>query len=361
MQSEQFNKLIADISELQFTKIEDISLLTERYPYCQTAHILYAKKLHTDRSHHFDKHLKTAAVYTFDREVLYKFIEETQGLKGDLVESKYENSSSEMGEKEQVITDDDFELKEKDIEQTIIPEKQSEGAVEQVVPLKNNDDAKGEVDKNSSNASGEIQHKEENISNENEDDGLKKDINKVVEEVNNFKEEEFTENSTIAKQHDPVFEMPLYNIERELVQSGNIINETIQGRVENIGATVGAAQPEKENFIAAVHTFSEWLIYYGGSEKPVIVQLREGSKAIVIDKKPLPTLVEDFSEKYAGDLARKSLQINESLITETYASILLKQGKTVQAIRAYEMLSLKNPEKSDYFASIIEKAQNQLK
>ncbi len=172
---------------------------------------------------------------------------------------------------------------------------------------------------------------------------------------------EIIDSDNTVNQYAPVFEMPLYNIERELGRSENIINEPTQERVENVEATEKGLQPEREDFIAGVRTFNEWLNHYGGSGKPVIVRLKETSKPVIIDKKPLPIPVDEFSETHAGDLARKSLQKDESLITETYAGILLKQGKIPQAISAYKRLSLINPEKSDYFASLIEKAKNQLK
>ena len=45
------------------------------------------------------------------------------------------------------------------------------------------------------------------------------------------------------------------------------------------------------------------------------------------------------------------------LVTESFAKILIKQGKTDQAIDIYEKLKLKNPEKSDYFAQKIEELE----
>lgn len=46
------------------------------------------------------------------------------------------------------------------------------------------------------------------------------------------------------------------------------------------------------------------------------------------------------------------------LVTESFAKILLKQGKIDKAIDIYEKLKLKNPEKSDYFAQKITELKN---
>lgn len=47
----------------------------------------------------------------------------------------------------------------------------------------------------------------------------------------------------------------------------------------------------------------------------------------------------------------------DELLTEDLASIYLVQGLTVRAVEIYRRLSLLNPEKSAYFADIIDKAQ----
>jgi hypothetical protein len=58
------------------------------------------------------------------------------------------------------------------------------------------------------------------------------------------------------------------------------------------------------------------------------------------------------------DLSLKSTKIRKSLASETLANILVQQGKIKKAIKIYEHLILKLPEKKDYFASQIEKLQN---
>jgi len=51
--------------------------------------------------------------------------------------------------------------------------------------------------------------------------------------------------------------------------------------------------------------------------------------------------------------AKESLLENEHLVTETLARIYALQGNVNKAVRAYEILSLKYPQKSAYFASLI--------
>ena len=59
------------------------------------------------------------------------------------------------------------------------------------------------------------------------------------------------------------------------------------------------------------------------------------------------------------DLSLRNSKIKKGIASESLANIFLNQGKVKKAIKIYEQLLLKYPEKKTYFAGQIEKLQNQ--
>lgn len=72
----------------------------------------------------------------------------------------------------------------------------------------------------------------------------------------------------------------------------------------------------------------------------------------------LATIQEIEANHTQNDLSAKSTEINESLITESYAKLLAKQNKKSKAIEIYQKLMVKFPDKSTYFADQIKNLED---
>lgn len=119
-----------------------------------------------------------------------------------------------------------------------------------------------------------------------------------------------------------------------------------------------AIVPAKE-ITASRGSFSAWLknqqpSIAGNTEENKKNTEQKVSKAAVKSprKLPKPTIKKAIESK---DLSKLSVRENESLVTETLAKVYLDQGLHNKAIKAYEILSLKYPQKSAFFADRIQK------
>lgn len=71
----------------------------------------------------------------------------------------------------------------------------------------------------------------------------------------------------------------------------------------------------------------------------------------------LATIKEIEANQNNQNLADSSTTLNDELVSETFAKILLQQSKKAMAIEIYEKLALKFPDKRAYFADLIEKSK----
>jgi hypothetical protein len=105
------------------------------------------------------------------------------------------------------------------------------------------------------------------------------------------------------------------------------------------------------------HSFFEWLQL--SAQKPI---LREEEKSLdkfaiidrFIEKNPKIVPVSK-GEKVQIEIPKN--KADKSLMTETLAKVYLEQKKYAKAMKAYEILSLKYPEKSGFFADQIKRVR----
>lgn len=115
-------------------------------------------------------------------------------------------------------------------------------------------------------------------------------------------------------------------------------------------ATTVPQQEEPFDILKEINSYQE--VSFKTAPKSVILSnFLEKDGGIHLD-------AESFEEVPVQELAKKSIQPDESLCTETMALILMEQGKVDQAVAIYRKLISKNPEKSSIFAARIAEAES---
>lgn len=179
-----------------------------------------------------------------------------------------------------------------------------------------------------------------------------------------------------------VTESPEQRVEEELNRQvekeieKQIVNAFIEKEVLK---TPELHKPEPKKKELEAGSFSDWLqalknMDRDAAEEPVNVKKEEPKPVIqprpkspdkkeeqksiidkIIESNPGNIRLNPNQKFFAPDIkAKESLFENEDLVTETLAKIYALQGNISKAVRAYEILSLKFPQKSAYFASLIE-------
>lgn len=182
-----------------------------------------------------------------------------------------------------------------------------------------------------------------------------------------------TENLNLPKEEIPFQEQPEVTIE------GKSISLPVEGIVEE-----KSIEKEQEIFtLNESHTFDEWLKVFNPIsnlklevvEETVSEKKDEELEQLIISNLPLNELVEEEKhyskgldkfieeQKLKHKAQETTMPVNENelsseLITETIAKVYEAQKKYAKAIKAYEILALKYPEKNDFFATRIIELKN---
>lgn len=121
---------------------------------------------------------------------------------------------------------------------------------------------------------------------------------------------------------------------------------------------------EDPKSLMVMMSFTEWLMHYKTTTQKEKEELadRKAVKHMWQKEKLAAALDEDDDEipENVFEMAVNSLTKEDGLASESLAEILTRQGKWEKAIEMYKNLSLRNPQKSGYFAQQIATIQKNL-
>ena len=123
------------------------------------------------------------------------------------------------------------------------------------------------------------------------------------------------------------------------------------------------ADSEEDKSLMVMLSFEEWLLHFRSKEETATEEQQEQKalKTMWQKEKLAAALEEENDEIPEGvfDMAMTSIAKEDGLASESLADIHVKQGKYDKAIEMLQKLSLRNPEKSGYFARKIEEIKKE--
>ncbi|HIB49468.1 MAG TPA: hypothetical protein EYN07_11785 [Flavobacteriaceae bacterium] len=302
MNTATFTYLLANPQQLNDQQLADLETVISKYPYFQSARALQLKGLKNNDSFLYNDALKLTAAYTADRDILFQYITSDAFVQDKISEAILQHDASV----------NELEVEIEDVtEQTAL-----------------------ELDKQLKN---ELK-KAEAILNPQLFERKIASVKEISEEVNKTPEPE--------------------------AQKPNEADDTseVTTHSEEIEPDAPLAFKKQDT-----HSFSEWLQLTRAqpidrSEEKEEDAAQTPSQDEAIEKKfeliekfiqDKPKLEVSAQPTKQIDLAEPYTQTPNALMTETLAKVYLQQKNYKKAIKAYEILILKNPEKSGFFADQI--------
>lgn len=305
---ENFGQMLGQFST------SELEGLTEKFPYFQQAHLLLAKKYQEEKDHRFDQQLQLAALYTADRVLLHEIFSEPESVSV---------LNTEVVEEENISPTTEVVIEESE-PSTYIETTQVEA--EREVEVVTNETAPTVETIAEEIIMNEIALAEEQLETE----------------TSNSEESKTSNDKRQTANTEPQTQVP-HSFDEWLKVFGQIKDQ------QTASASKSDEQKDKE---------LDRLIM---ENTPVLHLEEEQQGEETHYSRSLERFIEQQIEKHKHPEPVAPIDENEiapELITETMAKVYEMQKKYARAIRAYELLSLKIPEKSALFAARINYIKN---
>ncbi len=402
MNAQQFLTWMRNPGQTSREESAQLDAMLDSFPYFQSGHLLYIKNLHNQGSFLYNNQLKMAAAYAVNRKVLYQLIT----LKSAVEQSSSQQSGSQTVEQstvksteEQISVTPKFPTKRF----TSDPDEWEAGMLRQLQllhhwkktedqsPVKQSDSQQSpfdyaQDDKRFKADSDKVEQKIPDAKEEintllyvlvepGQSEDLSEDVaeENVSEVVSEESESTQWEISTPVEKSEKQLVVPTDSVQQEILVEAisstfelevddkiPSVEEMKPFRLDPIEEVVVVAEEKSQEEVVVVGmemSFSQWVQDLNKKKAPA-----ELPKTALSGDKLIEQFIKDeprLNVKKAGffnpvNMAKKSVQESDEFVTETLARIYAKQGSHFKAIRAYQKLSLKFPEKTAYFAALIE-------
>jgi len=294
-----FKKYVRDPHAVPPEAAKELESVIEQFPWFQAARVLLAKSMKNGNQIRYPEVLKDAALHTGNRNLLFNLLNQEARIEFPIAEPVIHSINQDAPPAFAMPELIEIEHIAYESHQDAIPEKTEQVSVESLLEAPFNAPTTEQVESVENNDAPLLNQEEKRIQTE--------EINKSSDTFSGWLQR---------------FKMP---------KSTEYIPKNKDSSIESIGSSPNLSDPD-DSLNNLIDVFIKTEPRIGKPEK------------------------RDFFSPI--NMAKKSAEDRNEIVSETLAKLYADQGNFEKAIDAYKKLSLLNPSKNSYFAALIEKLEN---